>query len=145
MSEEHIKGHHRSQPKLNKKFSFGYEVNGRKTGRNCGKNGQDEKTRHNEYKTNLIYSLLAHKDAFKGRDERGGAQANSCGKTASRRTSMPIREERDCKLSTQVQQYMRETLKKLYMKNRIEDHPGAASAVKQSEQSSMIRELLINI
>jgi hypothetical protein len=46
-------------------------------------------------------------------------------------------------MSSQVQQYMRETLKKLYMKNRGEDLP--SGSMRPSEQSCMIRELLINI
>lgn len=35
-------------------------------------------------------------------------------------------------LSGQVQQYMRETLKKLYLKNRREDTSGSHSSMKQS-------------
>jgi hypothetical protein len=53
-------------------------------------------------------------------------------------------EGREFKLNNQVQQYMRETLKKLYLKNRHEGE-GNAPAIKQSEHSSMVRELLINI
>lgn len=46
-------------------------------------------------------------------------------------------------MSNQVQQYMRETLKRLYMKNRNDEQ--SSSHIRQSEQSSMIREMLINI
>jgi hypothetical protein len=47
------------------------------------------------------------------------------------------------KMNSQVQQYMRETLKRLYMKNRNDDQ--VSVHMRQSEQSSMIREMLINI
>jgi hypothetical protein len=53
-------------------------------------------------------------------------------------------EGRDLNMSSQVQQYMRETLKKLYLKNRSENHP-CGSFMRQSDQPTMIRELLINI
>ncbi len=46
-------------------------------------------------------------------------------------------------MNSQVQQYMRETLKRFYMKNHGEDAPNGST--RPSEQSSMIRELLINI
>lgn len=47
------------------------------------------------------------------------------------------------KMNSQVQQYMRETLKRLYLKNRNDDQ--SSNHIRQSEQSSMIREMLINI
>lgn len=48
------------------------------------------------------------------------------------------------KLNSQVQQYMRETLKRIYQKNRNEENSSQPKPA-QSERSSMIRELLINL
>jgi hypothetical protein len=56
-----------SRPKLNKNFSFSYEVNGRKTGKKGNRYEDEEKSRRDEYTTNLLYSLLNHSDIAKYR------------------------------------------------------------------------------
>ncbi len=54
-----------SQPKLNKKISFGYEVYSRKNSRKSNVGDETERRRRSEYRTNLIYSLINNEEMRK--------------------------------------------------------------------------------
>lgn len=74
------------KPKLNKKFSFSYEVNGRKNSKT--RYQQLENIKREEYKVNLIYSLLNHEDVKSPAKETERTRSHSNIKVASSNKSL---------------------------------------------------------
>lgn len=142
------KKEHSSQPKLNKRICFGLEAAHRKEAKKGLRYEDQEKTQEREYKTHLISSLFPCSDRAEVRAERTSpknieqSQPNFPLSPLKRTASKQPRDAE--KLNGQVQQYMRETLKRIYQKSRNEEGSSQPKPA-ESERSSMIRELLINL
>lgn len=101
-----------------------------------------------EYKASLASSLFPGSDRAKISAERTGPRNVELSQPSfplspPKRALSRQPKEVD-KLNSQVQQYMRETLKRIYQKSRNEESSSQPKPA-ESERSSMIRELLINL
>lgn len=78
--------HRTFKPKLNKKYYFSYEANGRKNSKT--RYEELEKMKRDEYKVNMIYSLLNHQDVKGQAKEKERTRSHSNIKVANSNKSL---------------------------------------------------------